>query len=70
MIRQGQRQRYSVSIHPSDFFFKSIYSMIIESSLLCCPSNNVGFGDYKSLGTETTQKKEKERRRERKEMKR
>lgn len=26
--------------------------MIIESSLLCCPSNNVGFGDDKSLGTE------------------
>lgn len=33
--------------------------MIIESSLLCCPSNNVGFGDYKSLGTETTQKRER-----------
>lgn len=48
------------------FFFKSIYSMIIESSLLCCPSNNVGFGDYKSLGTETTQKKKRERERERK----
>lgn len=27
--------------------------MIIESSLLCYPSNNVGFGGYKSLGTET-----------------
>lgn len=35
--------------------------MIIESSLLCCPSNNVGFGDYKSLGTETTQKRERKR---------
>lgn len=34
--------------------------MIIESSLLCCPSNNVGFGDYKSLGTETTRKRERE----------
>jgi len=67
MIRQGQRRSYSVSIHPSDFFFKSIYSTIIESSLLCCPSNNVGFGDYKSLGTETTQKREREEERGKKE---
>lgn len=36
--------------------------MIIESSLLCCPSNNVGFGDYKSLGTKTTQKEKKKKR--------
>lgn len=26
--------------------------MIIESSLLCYPSDNVGFGGYKSLDTE------------------
>jgi len=34
---------------------------------LCCPSNNVGFGDYKSLGTETTQKREREEERGKKE---